>query len=163
MTTLDQRNYLPYTIGMDTKSRFWSKVNKQTASGCWEWMGSITKAGYGQFAWKGPKYAHRVSAEWSGLCVADKIVCHRCDNPKCVNPDHLFAGDTVDNIKDMVSKGRHLQGRVTAAKKNQKPIMTPVGRFESLKDAKKALHINPRTLRDKLMKSNSGYYYLDKI
>lgn len=87
------------------EERFWDNVNK--TFNCWEWMTSTTY-GYGQTFYKGKNSrAHRVSWELTygeipdGLCVL-----HKCDNPRCVNPDHLFLGTQKDNIHDMMRKGR---------------------------------------------------------
>lgn len=90
--------------------RLWSKVNK--TKGCWEWQGAKSGFGYGVIgvyvngARKLQK-THRVS--WTlkygdipdGMCVL-----HKCDNPKCVNPDHLFLGSYADNVHDCIDKGR---------------------------------------------------------
>lgn len=74
-------------------------------SGCIEWTGVRHTSGYGLFR---GKYAHRLSYTWSvGEIAAGLYVCHHCDNPPCVNPQHLFLGTALDNARDMVSKGRH--------------------------------------------------------
>jgi hypothetical protein len=87
---------------------FWNKVNKNTENGCWEWTGALDTWGYGQFTSKQKRYSsHRLSIEWAGFDPKGKIVCHKCDNPKCVNPDHLFLGTQSDNMLDMVSKKRN--------------------------------------------------------
>ena len=73
---------------------------------CWEWRGLRDKHGYGR---KGPyKTTHRLAWEWAnGPVPAGMCVLHRCDNPPCCNPDHLFLGTQADNLADMVAKGRH--------------------------------------------------------
>lgn len=95
------------------KARFWAKV-KQTQY-CWEWDASINNSGYGVFRMGGNKsiLAHRVAYEIiNGEIDNDNNICHKCDNPKCVNPDHLFSGTQADNMKDMCEKNRHrIQGR----------------------------------------------------
>jgi len=92
------------------KDRFFSKVEK--TSTCWLWKGGLTK-GYGTFAIntsrKNRVYgrAHRVSWELiNGPIPSDKHVLHKCDNPKCVNPKHLFLGSNMDNIQDCIQKKR---------------------------------------------------------
>lgn len=91
--------------------RFWKWVQK--GDGCWLWTGRISPTGYGLFDWyrsvrSHPRLAHRMMYTLSvgpipeGLCVL-----HRCDNPPCVNPAHLFIGTQQDNMADKVAKGRH--------------------------------------------------------
>ena len=88
---------------------FWRKVNKDTLNGCWEWTGALTTWGYGTATIKQKQYAsHRLSAKWAGLDIDDKVVCHHCDNPKCVNPDHLFVGTQKDNMQDKMQKKRQV-------------------------------------------------------
>lgn len=75
---------------------------------CWIWIMGKTKAGYGRLLYNGVStYSHRLSwIIFNGCLDPVKKVCHHCDNPACVNPDHLFVGSQQDNIKDMHSKGR---------------------------------------------------------
>lgn len=87
--------------------RFMSKVKKQP-SGCWEWQNTRNRGGYGGFGYKGKVWAaHRWSYYYHKGDPGDLMVCHTCDNRKCVNPEHLWLGTASDNMKDMVAKGRH--------------------------------------------------------
>jgi hypothetical protein len=91
---------------MDTEARF-LQYAKPMEGGCHEWQSTLHRDGYGKF-WLGgkTKAAHRVAY---GLFVGDPgelCVLHKCDNRKCVNPDHLFLGTDRDNIVDMWNKGR---------------------------------------------------------
>lgn len=87
-------------------SRFWSKV--RFSSGCWEWTGTKSSYGHGRFKIHGKLYSpHRISAEFFGVEIPDGyFVCHHCDNPSCVRPQHLFVGTRSDNMKDSRRKGR---------------------------------------------------------
>ncbi len=91
-------------------NRFWLKVNKGTELECWEWQGASLSKGYGWVSTPiGSRTAHRVAAYLSGLLdnLTDTLhVLHRCDNPKCCNPKHLFVGTNNDNVADRVAKGR---------------------------------------------------------
>lgn len=110
--------------------RFWAKVRKGAPDECWQWLGAKSALGYGSIIAgsrytgdSGPRHAHRVSWEltngpippgegYHGTCV-----CHRCDNPSCVNPAHLFLGSQLDNIADRHAKGRsarHKERRMAA-------------------------------------------------
>ena len=92
--------------------RFWAKVDKTDPSGCWIWKGCRTSAGYGQIRTGGLKdgkalYAHRMMWETIYGNIPESMeVLHKCDNPSCVNPTHLFLGTQADNINDCVRKGR---------------------------------------------------------
>lgn len=87
--------------------RFWRDVVQ--GEGCWIWQGTRVGKGYGDLVFRGKRYyAHRVSFELHfGAVPPGLFVCHHCDNPPCVRPDHLFAGTVRDNAIDMTRKGRH--------------------------------------------------------
>lgn len=102
--------------------RFTAKYVKDE-SGCWVWTASTAGKGYGQIKVPSQRrqvYAHRVAYELSkGPIPIGRLVCHTCDNPKCVNPDHLFLGSAKDNLQDMKRKDRHLRGD-----RNAKAVLT---------------------------------------
>ncbi|MGE0107685.1 MAG: HNH endonuclease [Thiomonas sp.] len=101
---------------MPIKERLLKKVDIDPSGGCWNWTGATNESGYGQvFDTDAGRVvlAHRASYEafvgaipaldgYHGACV-----CHRCDNPRCINPDHLFIGTHRNNMSDMAEKGRH--------------------------------------------------------
>jgi hypothetical protein len=94
--------------GATFPKRFTDKV-EMDPDGCWLWLAAKLPTGYGRFSagkndWV---YAHRYSYEIAhGPIQSGHEICHKCDNPSCVNPAHLFAGTRRDNIRDMVKKGR---------------------------------------------------------
>lgn len=88
------------------ESRLWSQVEK--SPGCWVWTGYLRNGQHGAMSINDREiYVHRLSyAIHHGPIPQGKVVCHRCDNPPCVQPDHLFLGDQQDNVSDMRAKGR---------------------------------------------------------
>lgn len=90
--------------------RFYSKIKKNKQTGCWEWQGTRDIRGYGRIVVNYTRlFAHRLSWEiHNNEKLTDKkvLVCHKCDNPCCVNPEHLFKGSHKDNIQDCIKKGR---------------------------------------------------------
>jgi hypothetical protein len=90
------------------KDRFWAKVDKRGKKDCWEWAASRDSLGYGRIR-SGSRIlsAHRLSWELhKGPIPVGLSVLHRCDNPPCCNPVHLFLGSQQDNVSDMIMKGR---------------------------------------------------------
>lgn len=97
--------YIP--LEQKVRSRY-----KVVDSGCWEWTGATTRGGYGQVM-DGRKNlrAHRAAyLLFVGDIPAGMHVCHSCDNPLCINPDHLWLGTDAQNVKDKVMKGRANRG-----------------------------------------------------
>ena len=104
----------------DDVKRFWSKVDKTNK--CWTWMREITLDGYGRFtlSYGGAEHAHRFSYRLTyGDFPKHLYILHRCDNPSCVRPDHLFIGTQKDNVADMIRKGRFRTARGTERKNSK--------------------------------------------
>ena len=99
------------------EQRFWSKVAKGEPEECWEWKGHIAirsgKRRYGKFKICGkPVHANRVAWELTNGKIPDGLwVLHKCDNPPCCNPAHLFLGTNQDNVDDRQAKGRQAKGK----------------------------------------------------
>lgn len=106
---------------MDDKTitRFWSKVDKNGPvpshmphlGHCWIWIASRMSTGYGAFNYPNgnspTQLSHRVAWQLSNGPIPNRLfVLHRCDNRKCVNPEHLFLGTNTDNVRDMIAKNR---------------------------------------------------------
>lgn len=108
----------PYTQEQRERA-FWAKVN--ITDGCWLWTATTNNKGYGNFKFN-KKYVGAHRASWmihNGPIPKGKFVLHTCDNPPCVNPDHLFIGTNEDNLKDMAKKGRSTRGE-----KNVNAVLT---------------------------------------
>ena len=115
------------------EDRFWERIDASAGpDGCWPWQGGITAAGYGQIrrapvgnTLRGLKTTtHRLAWELTyGPIPAGMHVCHRCDNPLCVNTTHLWLGTHAENLADMKAKGRAARGdRSGTARLNTKQV-----------------------------------------
>jgi hypothetical protein len=96
--------YRPRVYGLNWRDHVLPEPN----SGCWLWERTVDPRGYGRLRRGGKTvFVHRLAwADTYGPIPDDLIICHRCDNPGCANPDHLFIGTHADNVADKVGKGR---------------------------------------------------------
>ena len=136
--------------------RFETKFDKDPVSGCWNWNAGRNKSGYGAF-WVseviGNKRAHRVAYKiYKGSIPEDLWVLHRCDNPGCVNPDHLFLGTPKTNHQDMVKKNRRsIQGEThPLSKMTAAAVVEARTRYhngESCSSLAKVFGVNKKSMR----------------
>lgn len=128
MNILEQRKKIS-----DPISRFLTYL--KNVGDCVEWDGPLNSYGYGIFNFKGRKYAaHRMAWEMEKGTISKNLeVCHKCDNPKCVNVDHLFVGTHQDNMTDMVNKKR-LKGKSGSTNLQAKLNEDQVKEIRMLKD-----------------------------
>ena len=89
------------------EQRFLANIIKHE-NDCWEWRGQIDKHGYGRIKRHSKSIlAHRLSYELNKAIIPkNKMICHTCDNPKCVNPEHLYVGDAKTNRQDCINRNR---------------------------------------------------------
>ena len=114
--------------------RFWEKVKKTEA--CWVWTAWKNNKGYGALMAKHPgggymnKLAHRISWEMENGPIKDGLcVLHKCDNPSCVRPEHLFLGTRKDNTQDMMMKGRNNCGRISGENHPRSKITVEISKL----------------------------------
>lgn len=95
------------------EDRFWEKVDKRAPDECWPWIAALQPNGYGRFAIRREvmRFAHRIAYELTYGTIPNGLhVLHRCDNPPCCNPGHLYAGTDADNHRDMRERRRTRYG-----------------------------------------------------
>jgi hypothetical protein len=114
---------------------FWNRIDRRGADECWNWTGYISENGYGATS-LGPKRMNAHRKAWilthgpipDGPGYHGTVVCHRCDNPACCNPGHLFLGTQQDNLNDMRAKGRRYTTRPedAAGVKLTRPLVSAI-------------------------------------
>lgn len=97
------------------EERLLAKRKIDPVTGCWNWTGATRGGGYGEIGFRGHNMSvHRISMEiYGGGLSHSEFVCHKCDNPRCFNPDRLFKGDNSANMRDSVAKKRHCHSKKT--------------------------------------------------
>lgn len=103
-------------------ARFWAKVSRAGENECWVWTASTTKFGHGKMLVDGKLLGAHVISWMIHRGTVTQSILHKCDNPPCVNPNHLFEGDQRDNVHDAMSKGR-LKPGIGTSKPNS--VLTP--------------------------------------
>lgn len=110
---------------------------------CWVWTGRRQTNGYGVISVKGkPVPAHRLSYTlYRGPIPEGMFVCHHCDTPLCVNPAHLFIGTHLDNVQDMMRKGRHVPRKNVHGERNPSAKLTDAQVIAIIDDPRPDIHI----------------------
>ena len=135
MTKLRHFNINELEITQNLLHRFWKKVEK--TDGCWEWSGCKAR-GYGKMSVYGFGFAAETATRISwrihfGRIPEGKWILHKCDNPPCVRPDHLFIGDAQTNVDDMITKGRNRATNRVFGESNHLSVLTESKVLEILK------------------------------
>lgn len=143
--------------------RLYNKIKKTPA--CWLWTGVKNNKGYGLFFFdKKLKLAHRVLWEITNGNIPEGVhVLHRCDNPACVNPSHLFLGSQKDNMVDMTEKGRN-KNAIFLGEQNGRAKLTSqevlsirekhLDKTTTAKETAKKYGVNPSTIQDILSRKS---------
>lgn len=130
--------------------RFWEKVEIRNSDDCWLWRGALSSHGYGNLGSGDGKTlrAHCVSFELAyGGLPPGCVICHRCDSPACVNPNHLYAASQAANLGDMAAKGRSAHGeRSAAARLSESAVLTIRSSARKQIDLAKQLGVSPMTI-----------------
>jgi len=137
---------------------FESKFTEEPNTGCWLWTGALNKGGYGSVRYnKKTTGAHRASYQiYTGNIPNNLHVLHRCDNPCCVNPEHLFLGTNEDNVLDCKSKGRLNRIGPKGTRQHMAVLTDDIVRWirtrpMPYRKMAEYLHVNKRTVLDVLM------------
>jgi hypothetical protein len=145
----------PYKKKKTAVNRFLEKVDYNfNENGCLEWIGSLTDKAYGLFSYNGKTVkAHRFSYELFYEKIPEgMVVMHSCDNPKCVNPNHLSLGTQEDNIRDMINKNRDNKAKGSAVGNSKltedqvKEIKNKINSGMKQRDIAKEYKVAPNTI-----------------
>jgi hypothetical protein len=143
--------------------RFFDKIDK--TENCWNWTAATRKTGYGCMKFRNKLIdAHRIS--WIihyGEIPKNLCVCHKCDNRKCVNPNHLFLGTQSDNMKDAFVKGRIILPVNGSFKKGHYPKNTLIPLELAILVKKAILNRNKEKLKNISLRFNVPYQFVRDI
>jgi len=145
--------------------RFWSYVDIKGLWDCWDWQGRVDKNGYSKSKYNG-KYisSHRLAYKlYYGEIPKNKMVCHKCNNGKCRNPFHLYAGTQQDNTNDMVNAGRQARGEIHGSSKlTEKQVLEIRENKDKLSQGKLAKIYHVTTANISRIKQRKSWKYLDR-
>ena len=161
-------NYmLALSCTSEWKDAFSSKIDRDAPNGCHHWVGTRNNGGYGVFYIADKTLlAHRLSFTLAGGNPTSPVVMHTCDNPQCVNPQHLSGGTYKDNIGDMDSKDRRVVGKAGEHLKDRakhpraKAVMAPHGQFASASLAADGTGLTAGTIARYCKNRLNGYSYI---
>ncbi len=144
--------------------RFFSKVEKTES--CWNWIAAIRgKSGYGAFRLNGKtQSAHRVSyVLHKGEIPEDLLICHSCDNRRCVNPNHLFICTYYENMQDCKNKGRIVTPKGYGFKVNHKPANRTIKSDELIETIKNRIKSKTMTLQEMSIEFNVSLNFMKDL
>lgn len=148
----------------DWQDRFDASIDR--SGDCHIWRGTTTAKGYGLFSYAYKSYlAHRLVRGLHGGDLLTPVVMHTCDNPSCVNPEHLRDGSYADNVADMDAKERRVVGKAGEHLKDRAShpravaVVTPEGEFASAALAAERSTLSARTIQRYCQKRQNGYRY----
>lgn len=152
---------------VDSKVKILKSSKLNIVSGCWEWTAGLMWAGYGIIGIdRKSRLAHRVSyAAFIKEIPDGMFVCHRCDNRKCVNPDHLFLGTNAENMADMSAKGRSPRGdrsgKAVLSNEDVKSIKAMLGCGKRIVDIARQFRVNASSISN--IKSGRNWSHITGI
>jgi hypothetical protein len=135
--------------------RFWNSVDIVEESECWLWSKGLTQDGYGKFkckhkTWVASRFAYYITR---GFLPDGMLICHKCDNPKCCNPSHIYLGTSKENLREASLKG-HLRGMPNGRKlQNMKTGEV----YYSVREAQRSLSLNNYKFIYESLKSGKEY------
>lgn len=137
------------TYDQEYVARFWSKVDVKHKSKCWEWKASL-RNGYGKLIYRYKTIsAHRIAWQLTHGEIGDYHVLHKCDNPLCCNPNHLFLGTNKDNVDDMIKKRRHPYGeKVGSSKLKESDVIDIIKSEDTYKEISEKYNISRSYVSD---------------